>query len=528
MDSQRNIIIITFILISFFLLNNWQKLNNYINISNNIEDKNNFKQINLSNNKNIMVKTDKFLLFINPNGGNISKAQLINYSEKLNSKKLFTLLNNNVDYTYQVNSGIFQINKKTFEKYFTHPIFFTDKNFFQLKKNKNILKVPLFFLKNNILYVKIFIFKRNNFSINIEHQFFNKSNKAIEVGIFGEIKQSISIPQKYLDTKNNSLSIKAFRGIAYSTENYKYKKHTFNDILVNKNINMISSQGWIAILQQYFVSAWILPKNKKNIIYTKKIDNNTVGINFKSSTNIILPKHKKILSSTLWIGPKIQEQMAKIAPFLDFTVDYGILWFLSKPLFKLLNLLYNLIGNWGIAIIIITLIVRIMMYPLSRTQYITIAKMRILQPKIQKIKKQYSYDKNRLNQEIIKLYKKEKLNPLGGCLPFIIQMPIFLSLYYMLINSVELRHAPFIFWIKDLSSQDPYYVLPIIMSLTMYFIQKTSKNTYDDPVQKNIMNVMPIFFSLFFLWFPAGLVLYYIISNILTIIQQKIIYSKYK
>ncbi|QJC28830.1 membrane protein insertase YidC [Enterobacteriaceae endosymbiont of Plateumaris consimilis] len=530
MDSQRNIIIITFVLISIFIWFNWQKINNYVNNSKHIKyqntTKDNFKQINLYKNKKIIVKTNRFLLFIDPNGGNIDKVQLINYSENLHSKKLFTLLSKNLDFTYQVNSGIFQNNKNNFENNFIHPIFFTDKKFFQLKKYKNILKVPLFFLKNNILYVKTFIFKRKNYSINIEQQFFNKSNKPIEIGIFGEIKQTVNIPQKYLNKKNNMS--KAFRGIAYSTEKYKYKKHTFNDVLENKNIRISSNQGWIAMLQQYFVTAWILPKNKNNIIYTKKIDNNTVGIKFKSSTNIIFPKHKKILLSTLWIGPEIQEQMAEIAPFLDFTVDYGMLWFLSKPLFKLLNLLNKLLGNWGIAIIAITLIVRIIMYPLSRTQYITIAKMRILQPKIKIIKEKYSNNKHQLSQEIIKLYKKEKLNPLGGCLPFIIQMPIFLALYYMLINSVELRHAPFIFWIKDLSSQDPYYVLPIIMSITMYFIQKTSKNTYDDPMQKNIMNIMPIFFSLFFLWFPSGLVLYYIISNILTIIQQKIIYSKYK
>ncbi|QJC28386.1 membrane protein insertase YidC [Enterobacteriaceae endosymbiont of Plateumaris braccata] len=531
MDSQRNIIIITFILISFFIWYNWQKINNYISYNKYIKHQNttktNFKQINLYNNRKIIVKTDTFLLSIDPNGGNIDTVQLINYSEQLHSKKLFTFLSKNLGYTYQVSSGVFQKNKNNFENSFENPFFWSNQKFFQLEKNKNVLKVPLFYFKNNILYVKTFIFKRKNYSINIEQQFFNKSNKTIEIGIFGQIKQTVNIPQKYLNKKNN-ISVKAFRGIAYSTEKYKYKKHTFNDVLENKNINFNSNQGWIAMLQQYFATALILPQNKNNIVYTKKIDNNTIGINFKSSTTIILPKHKKILLSTLWIGPEIQAQMAKVAPFLDFTVDYGMLWFLSKPLFKLLNLLYKLIGNWGIAIIAITLIVRIVMYPLSRTQYITIAKMRILQPKIKKIKAKYSNDKHLLSQEIIKLYKKEKLNPLGGCLPFVIQMPIFLALYYMLINSVELRHAPFIFWIKDLSSQDPYYVLPVIMSITMYFIQKTSKNTYDDPIQKKIMNIIPIFFSLFFLWFPSGLVLYYIISNILTIIQQKLIYSKYK
>ena len=216
--------------------------------------------------------------------------------------------------------------------------------------------------------------------------------------------------------------------------------------------------------------------------------------------------------------------MAAIAPHLDLTVDYGWLWFISQPLFKLLKFIHSFVGNWGFSIIVITFIVRGIMYPLTKAQYTSMAKMRLLQPKLAAMRERIGDDKQRMSQEMMALYKAEKVNPLGGCLPLVIQMPIFPALYYMLMSSVELRHAPFILWIHDLSAQDPYYILPILMGITMYFIQKMSPTTVTDPMQQKIMTFMPVIFTVFFLWFPAGLVLYYIVSNPVTILQQQLIY----
>ncbi|QJC36701.1 membrane protein insertase YidC [Enterobacteriaceae endosymbiont of Donacia simplex] len=535
MNSKNNIIIIIFCLCSVVILGNWQKIYSYIKnntkpvINENIINiDNKYKNIsNITKNNNILVKTNKFLLQINPYGGTIEKVQLLDYLDKLNSKKFFTLLRKNCDFIYQIKSGIVQKNNLKKNKFFNQDFKFFSKSYnFNFKKNKNILKIPLFFIKKNILYIKIFSFTKDTYLVNISHQIFNKSKKPIRLGIFGQIDKSSYTPKKYLDHQQNNISTNMFNNVAVSTENNKFKKYKFSNILKNKKINISANSGWIAMLQQYFTSVWIIPKlPKKNTIYIKKLFTNVISIGFKSANYLILPGKKYNFSSKLWIGPKIQEKMSKIAPFLDLTIDYGFFGFLSKPLFQLLNLLFNLIGNWGFSIIIITLIIRILTYPLSKQQYIAIAKMNFLQPKIKKIKEIFGDNKEKFTKEIISLYKKENLNPLSGFIPFIIQMPIFLSLYYTLTNSVELRHASFIFWIKDLSSQDPYYILPIIMSITMLIIQKISQNSFNkDSIQEKFTYIIPIIFSLFFLWLPSGLVLYYIVNNLITILQQKWIF----
>ncbi|QJC37517.1 membrane protein insertase YidC [Enterobacteriaceae endosymbiont of Donacia thalassina] len=537
MNSKNNIIVIIFCLFSFIVLSNWQKIHNYMEnnkreiINKSIINTNNKYGIfsNIIKHNNILIKTDKFILKINPYGGTIEKVQLLDYLDKLHSKKFFTLLKKNSDFLYQIKSGIIQKSNLKKDQFFNKNIKFFSKSYnFKLKKNKNILKIPLFFLKKNILYIKIFTFIKGNYLIKINHQIFNQSKKPINIGIFGQIDKSSNTPKKYLDKTHNNISVNTFNNVAISTDNNKFKKYKFSNILKNKKININTHHGWIAILQKYFASVWIISDfSRKNNIYIKKISTNIISVGFKSSYYLIFPKKNHIFLSKLWIGPKIQEKMSKITPFLDLTVDYGFLGFLSKPLFKLLNLLFNIIGNWGFSIIIITIFIRIITYPLSKQQYIAIAKMNFLQPKIKKIKKNFNNDKERFSKEIILLYKKENLNPLSGFIPFIIQMPIFLALYYMLTNSIELRHAPFILWIKDLSSEDPYYILPIIMSITMLIIQKISQNNFDnDSIQEKLTYIIPIIFSLFFLWLPSGLVLYYIINNIITILQQKWIFYK--
>ncbi|QJC36286.1 membrane protein insertase YidC [Enterobacteriaceae endosymbiont of Donacia cincticornis] len=539
MNSKNNIFLIIFCLFCFVILNNWQTIFSYTknNIIKNIINSNhiNLKKQSRKNFKNIkkdniLIKTDKFFISINLYGGTIEKVQLLDYFEKLHSKKFFTLLRKNTDFIYQIKSGVIKNDKfKKNINFYKNSKFFTNSNFFTFKKNQNILKIPFFFIKNNILYVKTFILKKGSYLIKIHHQIFNLDNKPISIGIFGQIDKSSITPQKYLDKKHNNVTMKTFDGVAFSTKNTKFKKYKFPYILKKKNIQFKTYNGWIAMLQQYFTSVWIFPHfNQENTVYIKKIFTNIISIGFKSPFYLILPGQKHNFTSQLWIGPKIQKTMSTIAPFLDLTIDYGFLGFLSKLLFKLLNFIFSIVKNWGISIIIITIIIRILTYPLSKQQYITVTKMSDLQPEIQKIKEKFSNNKERLNKEIISLYKRENLNPFAGFFPFIIQMPIFLALYYMLISSIELRHAKFIFWIQDLSSEDPYYILPIIMSITMLVIQYFSQNKYESNnfIKNKFTYIIPIVFSFFFLWLPSGLVLYYIINNLITILQQKwIIYQ---
>lgn len=474
--------------------------------------------------KIIKVKTDVLSLNINTYGGDIILAQLLSYHDKLGSSKPVNILETKPDFIYQAVSGL--SGKDGTDNNFDHrPLYSTDKENYILSPGQNELIVPLVWkAKNGVIYTKTFILHRNQYAVKINYNINNPTLKSIQVSMFGQLKQSTG--KKRNNTKNN-FTLHNYHDVAYSTSNKKYQKYKFSKILDNKNLNVTTSQGWIAMLQKYFVTAWIPNSIDKYNFYTSNLNNDIVAVGYKSAPLVIAPHDQQRILSSLWIGPKIQDKMAIVAPYLDLTVDYGYLWFISQPLFKLLKLLHSFIGNWGVSIIVITFIVRGLMYPLTKAQYTSVAKMRMLQPKIQEIKDKIGDDKQRISQEVIALYRNEKVNPLGGCFPIIIQMPIFLALYYMLISSVELRHAPFILWIHDLSSPDPYYILPIIMGLTMFWIQKMSPTTLTitDPLQQQILTYMPLIFTLFFLWFPSGLVLYYIISNLVTILQQRKIYQ---
>ncbi|WWO95535.1 MAG: membrane protein insertase YidC [Candidatus Dasytiphilus stammeri] len=529
MDLQRNLILIAFIFVSFMIWQSWQNDHKTLqsklkNTPENIWFKNTQHFPFIKNKgKIISVKTDVLSLRINTYGGDIIQAQLLSYPESLNSHHPIKLLQTTPTIISQAQSGLsFVNNSSTRSIKEKTPIYQVKHDSYLMNKlQQDTLKIPFYWKDNNgIFYTKIFSFKKHQYSINIKYYITNNSLYPIKVSMYGQLKQSTIIPKK--DLTIPSLSYNNSFSVAYSTKYKKYKKYKLRQLYDN-NLMISTLNGWIAILQPYFITAWIPHSQGTNIFYTKNDTSKMISVGYKSNAITIYPGESKELSSTLWMGPKLQDQMAVAAPYLDLTVDYGWLWFISKPLFKLLKAIQMKIGNWGFSIILITLIVRTLMYPLTKTQFISIAKMRSLQPKIQEIRDRLGNNKQKMSQEIMDLYKSEKINPLGGCFPLIIQMPIFLALYYMLINAVELRHAPFILWIKDLSAKDPYYVLPILMGITMLIIQKMSPSTITDPMQKRIMEYMPIIFTLFFLWFPSGLVLYYIVSNVVTIIQQKLI-----
>jgi YidC/Oxa1 family membrane protein insertase len=277
------------------------------------------------------------------------------------------------------------------------------------------------------------------------------------------------------------------------------------------------------MVQHYFISAWIPDANTTNTYRLGKSSNSNLYIlGFTSNAIEIAPSSKSSIKSSFYAGPKDTEKLEKISPHLDLTVDYGWLWMIAKPLFWLLKSIHGFVGNWGLAIIGLTFAVKAVFFHLSATSYKSMAKMRKLAPKMQEIKERYGDDRQKMSQETMKLYQTEKVNPLGGCLPMLIQMPVFLALYWVLQESVELRHAPFFLWIADLSIKDPFFVLPIIYGITMWFMQKLNPQPAD-PMQARIMQMLPLVFTFMFLWFPAGLVLYWVTNNSLSMLQQYII-----
>lgn len=532
MDSQRNLFFIAFLFVSFLVWQAWQTDHNpqpqqtqAAQSSNSTAGDTAHQAIPTSGQgKTITVKTDVLSLQINTRGGDIEQAQLLNYPDKLGSATPFQLLETSSDFVYQAQSGLTGRNGPDNPANGTRPLYNTTQDTFQLAHGQDELRVPMTWTaENGVIYTKTFVFKRGGYNVNVDYNVNNTSQQPLEISMFGQLKQSITLP-KSRDTGSSNFALHTFRGAAYSTSNEKYEKYKFDTIADNENLNTTTNNGWIAMLQQYFATAWVPQIAGNNSFYTANLGNNLAAIGYKSSPVTVAPGSQQNLNATLWIGPEIQDQMAAISPHLDLSVDYGWLWFISQPLFKLLKFIHSFIGNWGFSIIIITFIVRGIMYPLTKAQYTSMAKMRLLQPKIQAMRERYGDDKQRMSQEMMSLYKTEKVNPLGGCLPLLIQMPIFLALYYMLMGSIELRHAPFALWIHDLSAQDPYYILPILMGVTMFFIQKMSPTTVTDPMQQKIMTFMPVIFTAFFLWFPSGLVLYYIVSNLVTIFQQQLIY----
>ncbi|WP_414165480.1 membrane protein insertase YidC [Superficieibacter sp. BNK-5] len=531
MDSQRNLLVIALLFVSFMIWQAWE------------QDKNPKPQQQITQTtttaagsaadqgvpasgqgKLITVKTDVLELTINTRGGDVEQAHLLTYPKELGSNEPFQLLETTPEFIYQAQSGLTGRDGPDNPANGSRPLYNVDSDAFVLADGQNELTIPLTWTDAaGNTFTKTFVLKRGEFAVNVNYNVQNASAKPLEVSTFGQLKQSIDLPA-HRDTGSSNFALHTFRGAAYSTPDEKYEKYKFDKIADNENLNLSSQGGWVAMLQQYFATAWVPPANSANSFYTSNLGNGVAAIGYKSQPLLVQPGQTGNLGSTLWVGPEIQDKMAAVAPHLDLTVDYGWLWFISQPLFKLLKWIHSFLGNWGFSIIIITFIVRGIMYPLTKAQYTSMAKMRMLQPKIAAMRERLGDDKQRQSQEMMALYKAEKVNPLGGCLPLVIQMPIFLALYYMLMGSIELRHAPFALWIHDLSAQDPYYILPILMGLTMFFIQKMSPTTVTDPMQQKIMTFMPVIFTVFFLWFPSGLVLYYIVSNTVTIIQQQLIY----
>ena len=524
MDSQRNILLIALLFVSFLLFQQWntdsnpqpqgvaQQVNNSGDVPSHSADGQTITDQSTSNNL-ITINTDVLALTVDTLGGDIIEAKLLAYDNELESEDPFVLLKNDQGHSYTAQSGL--IGAQGIDTAAGRAQLQATADSFVLADGQDELRVPLTYEQDGISYTKTIIVKRNSYAVDVEYSIDNQSAQPASVQMYAQLKQNLM-------DDGGSLTMPTYRGGAYSTGNVKYKKYSFDD-MQDKNLNLDMNQGWAAMMQHYFVTAWIPRTEEASNLYTRT-GNGQGYIGVRMPTTTVAPGSEQSLTATLWVGPKLQDQMAATAPNLNLTVDYGWLWFIASPLHSLLSFIQGIVVNWGLAIIILTFIVRGAMYPLTKAQYTSMAKMRMLQPKLQAMRERLGDDRQRMSQEMMELYKKEKVNPLGGCLPILLQMPIFIALYWSLMESVELRHTPFFGWIHDLSAQDPYYILPILMGATLFMIQKMSPTTVTDPMQQKIMTFMPVMFTFFFLFFPSGLVLYWLVSNVVTLIQQTLIY----
>ena len=470
-----------------------------------------------SNSQNIRVKTDVLDIAINLTGGNISEALLTQYKKTLGSDEKFALLENSQRHQYTIESGLYGKNGFDSSKNGPAPVYQTTQNHYELGSDQNELIVDLKYIDNTgIEIIKRYRFERENYLVNVSYLVNNHSNTAFSTNFSGKIIRDQAVDP----SQQNSMGMQSFLGMVLSSPKEPYEKFDFEDMRDNP-VNVKAQGGWVAFLQHYFMSAWI-PADNLEHTYQTKVKNGLYLMGFISPEVVVEPGQQETITANVYIGPKIIEKLEQAAPNLDLTVDYGFLFFIAYPLYLLLDFLHGIVGNWGIAIILVTVIVKAAFFKLSAASYRSMANMRRVAPKLAQLKEQYGDDRQKMSQGMMELYKKEKINPLGGCLPVLVQMPVFIALYWVLLESVELRHAPFFFWITDLSIKDPYFILPIIMGASM-FIQMSLNPAPPDPVQAKVMKLMPIMFTVFFLWFPAGLVLYWVVNNILSIAQQWVI-----
>jgi YidC/Oxa1 family membrane protein insertase len=462
----------------------------------------------------ITINTDVLVVKIDTTGGDIIDAKLVKFDTEQGNGIPFTVMQNG-NRKYIAQSGL--IGAQGIDKASGRPIYQTSSKSYTQTGDTPLIVDLQYISENGLNVTKRFTFSKSGYSINVEYIINNTATSAASVQMYAQLIQSTLV-------ESGSSLMPTYRGAAYSTTEDRYEKYDFDDIKETK-LNVTTAGGWVAMLEHYFVSAWVPKQTADNQIYSSYSTNNEAIIGYKTPALTIQPNSQATTSAIFYVGPKDQYVLDEIAPFLGLTIDYGFLSMISKPLFWLLLQIQSLVTNWGFAIIVITLVVKGAMYPLTKAQYTSMAKMRELAPKMAQLKERFGDDRQKMSQATMEMYKKEKVNPAGGCLPMIIQMPIFLALYWVFLESVELRHAPFFFWIEDLSTMDPYFILPVFMGVSMFVMQKMQPMTIQDPMQQKIMQYMPVAFSVFMAWFPSGLVLYWFVSNMISIAQMKIIFS---
>ncbi|MGB3726906.1 MAG: membrane protein insertase YidC [Glaciecola sp.] len=468
-----------------------------------------------STNRYIEVSTDTLFVKIDLVGGDVVQADLVKYPITQGSNDSYPLLKPNNALLHVAQSGL--IGKDGTDTNAGRPQFSSAQSTYNLVGSS--LEVPLTWQsESGVSVTKTFIFNADSHLIDLRYTVTNNKSEPAYVRQFAQLVQTTN------EVEGGNMFMPTYRGAAYSTAEDPYDKISFGDIADDK-LKVATVGGWAGMIEHYFVAAWVPPQDENNTISALMLKDQYAVIRFTGEQVVIEPNTSADITSQLYVGPKDQDVLATIAKGLDLTVDYGILWWISQSLFALLQFLHGLVGNWGVAIILITLIVKGAMYWLTKKQYESMAKMRNLAPKMTQLKDRFGDDRQKMSQAMMELYKKEKVNPMGGCFPLLLQMPIFLALYWVLLESVELRHAELIFWITDLSVKDPYFVLPILTGISMFFLQRLQPMTIQDPLQQKLMQYMPVMMTVFFLWFPSGLVLYWLVNNLVTLAQAKMIYA---
>ena len=475
----------------------------------------------LASAQTITVTTDLVKAQINTAGGDIRSLELLTQGAIDNPDKPFMLMTEQGGRTYVAQSGLLSSDASLP----THKtLYAADKTAYTLSPDQNTLTVTLAAAPvNGVEVKKIFTFKRDSYVIDVRYDIINHSDKPVDATAYYRLLRDGKAPE------GESSMAHTFTGPAVYTEAGKFQKVSFEDLAKGKGDYVRQADnGWVAMVQHYFVSAWILKTNDgKSVCSSAEAcqfelkpaagDLYSAGVLVKLP--VVAAGQQYSIDMPLYAGPEDTRRMATVAPGLVLTKDYGWVTIIATPLFWLLDKLYGLVHNWGWAIVLLTVAIKAIFFPLSAASYKSMAKMRKVTPRMNALRERYGDDKAKLNMEMMNLYKTEKINPLGGCLPIAVQIPVFIALYWALLGAVEMRDAPWILWIHDLSSQDPYYVLPVIMITTM-LIQTKLNPTPPDPIQAKMMMLMPFIFGGMFLFFPSGLVLYWVVNNILSIAQQ--------
>lgn len=460
----------------------------------------------------VSVTTDTLNLEISLQGGDITYLALPQYLKQIDvPDDPFVLLENQPARTYVAQSGLIGPNGIDGENRATYQASNTS---FVMPDNANELHVDLVHVtENGVTVTKRYTFQRDSYLITVSFIVNNQSSATWQANLFGQIKRD-----NFDDPSSAGGFGRTYLGFVTTAEDDPYLKIEFDDIDDGAS-SLDVNGGWIGFSQHYFITAWIPQSDTLNRFTTRKNSAGQYFGEFTSGTVSVAPNSTETLSAQYYAGPKDQYSLEEISPNLGLTIDYGFLWFLAAPIYWVLTRIDSFVGNYGFSIILLTLFVKGLLYKLSETQYRSMAGMRRLMPKMQQLKESYGDDKMKLQKATMDLYKKEKINPFGGCLPMLVQMPVFIALYWVLLESVELRHAPFIFWLNDLSVRDPFFILPLLMGATMY-LQTSLSPTPADPMQAKVMKFMPIMMTGLFLMFPAGLVLYWFTNGALGILQQ--------
>ena len=456
------------------------------------------------------VVTDLFIADVSAEGGSIIRLELLKHKAGPETTGNFVLLDNGTGHLYHAQSGLIGEGLPTHKTVFQLP-----EGELSLADGTDSIELRMTAVGGEgVTVTKVLTFRRGSYRIDTRYEIVNASQAPISAHAYFQLLRDGK------PSAGGNAMLSTFTGPAFYTEQGKYQKIDFADIADNSAKFVTKApDGWVAMVQHYFVSAFVPPASTEREYFARKVSNDLFTAGVVVPVAAAAPGATSSIEVPLYAGPQIQNDLVALAPGLDLVVDYGFLTIIASPMHWVLEKLHDLVGNWGWAIILLTILIKAIFFPLSAASYRSMAKLRVVTPRMQQIKERHGSDRVRMQQEMMELYKTEKINPLGGCLPIVVQIPVFIALYWVLLGSVEMRNAPWIGWITDLSIKDPYFVLPLLMGVTM-FVQTKLNPTPPDPIQAKVMLFLPVVFTGMFLFFPSGLVLYWTVNNILSIAQQ--------